>query len=79
MEKPDPHGPENIPLREFIKSYKVAVFVINLKKNDEIIDMREIDYSNREDKGWLGRITMWALNQGYSIEIMRLQDAEGRG
>jgi hypothetical protein len=76
--RPDPDGPENIPLNGFNKTFKVAVFIYDLKKNDEIIDMREIDYGSLEDRRWLGRVSFWAWSKGYSIETMSLKDAEGR-
>lgn len=78
LQPPDPNGAENIPIRGYIKSFKVAVFIIDLKNNDDIIDMREIDYGNYEDKAWLGKVSFWAWNKGYSVETMRLSDAEGR-
>lgn len=76
--RPDPDGPENLPLNSFNKSFKVVVFIYNLKNNDEVIDMREIDYGSLEDRRWLGRVSFFAWNKGYSVETMRLSDAEGR-
>jgi hypothetical protein len=78
LQKPDPDGPENIPLRGFNKSFKVAVFVYNLKKSDEIIEMYEIDYGKVEDRQWLGKMSFYAWNKGWSIETMSLSDAEGK-
>lgn len=78
LERPNPAGPENVPLQTYIKSLPVAVFIYNLKKGDEIIDCREIDFSNREDKAWLSRVSVWAWTNGYSVETMALKDAEGR-
>lgn len=75
---PNPNGPENIPIKGYIKTFEVAVFIIDLKNNDEIIDMRKIDYGKIEDKQWLGKISYWAWSKGYSVETMRLSDAEGR-
>ncbi len=78
LKRPDPAGPENVPLRDYVKSFKIAVFIYNLKQNDEIIDCREIDFANREDKAWLARMSFWAWSKGYSVETMSLNDAEGR-
>jgi len=75
---PDPDGPENLPLQSFNKSFIVVVFIYNLKNNDEVIDMRQIDYGSLEDRRWLGRVSFWAWSKGYSVETMRLSDAEGR-
>ena len=78
LEPPSPNGPENIPLMGYIKSFEVAVFIIDLKNDDAIIDMRKIDYGNFEHKRWLGKVSFWAWANGYSVETMRLTDAEGR-
>lgn len=76
--RPDPDGPENVPLSSFNKSFIVVVFIYNLKNNDEVIDMRQIDYGSLEDRRWLGKASFWAWSKGYSVETMRLSDAEGR-
>ncbi len=78
MQRPNPDGPENIPLINFNKTFKVAVFIIDLKNHDEIIDMREIDYGNPDDRRWLGKVSFWSWSKGYSVETMSLKDAEGR-
>ena len=78
LKRPDPAGPESVPINGYIKSYKVAVFIYNLKKDDEIIDCREIDYANREDRAWIGKVSYWAWTNGYSVETMSLADAEGK-
>lgn len=78
LERPNPDGPENVPLREYIKSLPVAVFIYDLKNGDNIIDCREIDFSNKDDKAWLSRVSVWAFGKGYAIEMMTKKDAEGR-
>lgn len=78
LKPPNPDGPENVPLQGFNKTFKVAVFIIDLKNNDEIIDMREIDYGKLDDRRWLGRVSFWAWDKGYSVETMAVKDAEGR-
>ena len=75
--RPNPAGPENIPLREYVKSLPIVVFILNLKKNDEVVDMRQIDFSNKDDKAWLSRVSVWAWSQGFSVETMTVKDAEG--
>jgi len=77
LKRPDPNGAENIPLQNYIKSLPIAVFILNLKNNDEVIDMRQIDFSNREDKAWLSKVSVWAWSKGYSVETMTVADAEG--
>ena len=76
--RPDPNGPENVPLMSFNKSFIVVVLIYNLKNNDEVIDMRQIDFGSLEDRRWLGKVSFWAWRKGYSVETMSLDDAEGR-
>jgi len=76
--RPDENGPENVPLQNFHKTFKIVVFIYNLKNNDEVIDMRQIDYGALEDRRWLGKVSFWAWSKGYSVETMRLSDAEGK-
>lgn len=78
LERPNPAGPENVPLRNYINSLPVAIFIYDLKNHDNIIDAREIDFSNKDDKAWLSRMSVWAFTNGYSIEMMTVKDAEGR-
>ena len=76
--RPDPNGPENVPLMSFNKTFKVVVFIYDLRNGDNIIDMREIDYGLLDDRRWLGKVSFWAWSKGYSVETMSLNDAEGR-
>lgn len=78
LERPDPNGAENVPLQSYIKSLPIAVFIYDLKNDDNIVDCRKIDFSNRDDKAWLSRVSVWAWSKGYSIETMTINDAEGR-
>ena len=76
--RPDPDGPENVPLNGFNKTFKVVVLIYDLKNSDNVIDMREIDYGLLDDRRWLGRVSFWAWSRGYSVETMSLADAEGK-
>ena len=76
--RPDPNGPENVPLMSFNKTFKVVVLIYDLKNSDNVIDMREIDYGLLDDRRWLGKVSFWAWSKGYSVETMSLADAEGR-
>ena len=78
LKPPNYNGPESVPLKGYVKSFKVAVFIIDLRHDDIIIDQYEIDYGKYEDKAWLGRISFWAWQRGYSVETMSLDSAEGR-
>mgnify|MGYP001574358619 CR=1 FL=1 len=73
-EKP-PSGPWDIPLKDFVKSFKLKISIFDLK-NDKLIDSQEIDYGNYEHRKFLGRVTFWATSNGYSVETMALADYE---
>jgi hypothetical protein len=69
-------GAENIPLRTVINSCPALVVVYDLANGDNPIVENRIEYSNPEDRKWLGRITAWALTHHCSVETMALVDAE---
>jgi hypothetical protein len=60
-------APENQKPIGFIKIFPVKVTIYDA--NDNIIKVEEIDYGNSDDKKWLGRVTFWALTQGYFMEL----------
>lgn len=70
-----PSGPWDIPLKDFVSSFKLVISVYDLK-NDKLISNQEIDYSNYEHRKFLGRITFWATSNGYSVETMAATDFE---
>lgn len=78
LERPTEYGEENLPIRKWISSLPVAVFVYDLKNSDNIVAAYQIDFSNRDDKAWMSRICVWAWTKGYSVEMMTVKDAEGR-
>jgi len=78
LKPPNYNGPEAFPLKAYVKSFKVAVFVIDLKDRDTIIDQYVIDYGKYEDKQWLGKLSYYCWQRGYSVETMSLDSAEGR-
>lgn len=71
-------GAENVPLQEFNKSTPIMVFVIDLKNEDNVVEQKQLDYGNIEDRKYLGRLTYWAISNGHSIETMAVKDAEGQ-
>lgn len=73
--KPYQKGIENIPIREVITSFPIIVLVIRLE-DDGVVDQIEFDYSKIDDKKHLGRITAWALMNGYYLEIMNKKDID---
>jgi hypothetical protein len=70
-------GEENIPLKSIQKEPILAlVLVYNLLDNDALIVEKKINYSDFEDRKWLGRITHYALTNHCSVETIAVSDAE---
>lgn len=69
-------GMENIPLRSVNNSCPALVIVYDLRNGDAPIVEHKIDYSNPEDRKWLGRITFFAMTNHCSVETMAIVDAE---
>lgn len=70
-----PRGPEDVPLRQYIKEFWLIVLIKDIK-SDRYIREEKINYSDGELRKWLGRITFWACSNGYLIETMSLNDYE---
>lgn len=66
VEYVDLTGPWDAKLSEYIKSFPLVVTVFD--KKDKIIVEKCIDYSVREHRIWIGKITIWAVNLGYVVE-----------
>jgi hypothetical protein len=70
-------GEENIPLKYIQKeAIHALVLVYNLLDNDALIVEKKINYSDLEDRKWLGRITHYALTNHCSVETIACVDAE---
>lgn len=67
------NGAWDMPLRKVVESFPLIITVYDTtdKEEDKIINTEEIDYSNREHRLWLGRITFWAVNKGYVVETKK--------
>ena len=64
-----PNGPESIPLLTPIDSLPVKVTIFD--KNDKIIREETVDFSNREHRIWIGKVTAWAIQQDYVVETSK--------
>ena len=62
-------GPWDAKLSEYIKSFPLIVTVFD--KKDKIIVEKVIDYSVKEHRVWIGKVTIWALSKGYIVETSR--------
>lgn len=69
-------GDEFKPLKEFNIHCPTHVFVIDIKNDDVVIRHGQFDYANFEHRKWLGKLTFWALSNGYSIETVAKKDVE---
>lgn len=64
-----PKGPENVPLKTVINDLQIVILIKDLKSN-QIIRTEKINYGDREQRSWLGKVSYWAYNEGYSVETM---------
>ncbi len=61
-----PRGPEDVPLRKKIMELQIVIVIVDIKSKRPIREER-IDFSDREARSWLGRLSAWAFTNGYSI------------
>ncbi len=66
--KPNLHGPESIPIKDYVKSFPMLVTVYN---GDEVMREELIDYGQYEHRKWIGRVTFWAVSQGFVVETSK--------
>lgn len=74
MTIPNLNGPESILLREIIKSLPITVTIFN---NDKVINEQKIDYSNKDHRQWIGRVTVWAVTNGFTVETRATEVSKG--
>jgi hypothetical protein len=69
--------PENLEIDGYIIRYKLRVTAYKVNPDpeveDELICQKDIDYSSKYDRLWLGKFTVWALVQGYVVETEALE------
>lgn len=46
---------------------RISILTINLTDGSK--KLHEIDYSNKLERVWLSKHTMWALNNGHSVTV----------
>ena len=68
-------GAENVPAQ---RNLPILVLVYSLREDEKVVIEKTINYSNYEDRKWLGRISFWAYSNHCSVETMAMPDAEGR-
>lgn len=68
-----PKGPEDVPLRKPIYDLPIVITVIDIKSKRKIREER-INYGDREARLWLGRITVFAVTNGYIVQTCNEKD-----
>lgn len=68
-----PRGPEDVPLRAYIKDMPLVILIKDIKSN-RVIREEKINYSEPEARKWLGKITYWACTNQYSVETLSEKD-----
>lgn len=61
-------GPWDVPIRDFVKECKIKVSVLDVKDDDKVIHEVVLEYGNYDDRKFLGKITYWAITNGYVVE-----------
>lgn len=68
-----PRGPEHIPLQNRISTLPIVILIIDVKSKRKIREER-IDFSDKEARGWLGKLSAWAFTNGYKLETCAESD-----
>lgn len=54
------------------KSFMIMVETFDLE-TDETTQTREIDYSQVENRKWLGKHSFWAFNNGFGVTTYKVE------
>lgn len=68
-----PTGPWDIPLKEYVKVHSLMILITELK-TDKVIGTYKVNYSEPEERRWIGRVSYWATTNGYSVETLSEED-----
>lgn len=68
-----PTGPELIPLKAIVYDCELVILIKDIKSKRTIREER-INYGNVEERKWLGKVTYWAVTNGYSVETFNEKD-----
>ena len=71
-------GPEMDPIGDYIEDYGLTIMIYDDSNSDKPIRIEHINYSNHIHKRWLGKLTFWATNKGYEMNLLRTNDWESR-
>lgn len=62
-----PRGPEDIPLPKYVSKLNLVIVIIDIMSGRKIRE-EHINYSDKDARMWLGRITVWAANNKYMVQ-----------
>ncbi len=69
-----PRGPEDLPSKVgFIPDIELVILIKDIKSN-RLIREERINYSDKDARRWLGRLTYHAIINGYSVETLNSKD-----
>lgn len=69
-----PRGPENLPLKKFNNEPHWLMIVIVDCKSGRKIREEKINYSDREARLWLARVTYWSTTNNYEVRTCAEKD-----
>ena len=73
MENNTPRGPEDVPPRFYVKEHWIVILIIDVKSGRKIRE-EKVNFSDREVRSWIGRITYWATTNGYEVRTCNVDD-----
>jgi hypothetical protein len=73
MSDDTPRGPEDLPPKQYVRDFPLVVLVKDIKSG-RIIREEHVNYSDSDARKWIGKLTFYMCNQGYSIVTMAEKD-----
>ncbi len=68
-----PRGPEDLPPKNYIQDIELVILMRDIKSN-RVIREERINYSDKDARRWLGKVTYYAVSNGYAIETLNAKD-----
>lgn len=65
-------GPEINGIGYYVEKYHLTIMFFDTKKDvDKPVRVEHFNYSDPNHKNWLGKVTYWAMNEGYEMLTVR--------
>lgn len=68
-----PRGPEDVPLQKYINKLQLVIVIIDIVSGRKIRE-EHINYSDKEARMWLGRVSVWAASNKYMVQTCNEAD-----